>query len=186
MWRHFYSCCRQRAFGNPPAPLRGPLPPRKRWGRKQVYRRSLPPLWKRSGRVGAAAEELFSQTTAKKPGVSKMPIVPNEFGVCMVYGRCCTWGAMKSQLPLSDGARQAGEALIHSLSAFILKFLCNARYGMTRIASYLRNPMTKQCIKIFMKVDSVNESVLSPSLPSFLPYRSFSEVLSFFALFSFH
>ena len=27
-----------------------------------------------------------------------MPIVPNEFGVCMVYGRCCT---------MYDGARQA-------------------------------------------------------------------------------
>ena len=80
---------------------------------------------------------------------------------------------MKSQLPLNAGACQAGEALIHSLSAFILKFLCNARNGMTRIASYLRNPMTKQCIKIFMKVDSVNESVLSPSLPSFLPCRDF-------------
>jgi len=22
--------------------------------------------------------------------------MPNEFGVCMVYGRCCTWGAMIS------------------------------------------------------------------------------------------
>ena len=33
-------------------------------------------------------------------------------------------------------ARQ-GEALIYSLSAFILKFLCSARNGMTRIASYL-------------------------------------------------
>ena len=38
--------------------------------------------------------------------------MPNEFGVCMVYGRCCT---------RCDGARQA---------------------------CYLRNPMTKQCIKI--------------------------------------
>ncbi len=52
--------------------------------------------------------------------------------------------------------RPAREALIKSLSAFILKFLCNARNGMTRIASYLRNPMTKQCIKIFIKADSMN------------------------------
>lgn len=37
--------------------------------------------------------------TAKKPGVSQIPIVPNEFGVRMVYGRCCTG---------YDGARQAG------------------------------------------------------------------------------
>ena len=52
------------------------------------------------------------------------------------------------------------EALIKSLSAFILEFLCNARNGTTRIASYLRSPMTKQCIKILIKADSMNESVL--------------------------
>ena len=48
------------------------------------------------------------------------------------------------------------EALIKSLSAFILGFLCNARNGTTRIASYLRGPMTKQCIKILIKADSMN------------------------------
>ncbi len=48
------------------------------------------------------------------------------------------------------------EALIKSLSAFILGFLCNARNGTTRIASYLRSPMTKQCIKILIKADSMN------------------------------
>ena len=48
------------------------------------------------------------------------------------------------------------EALIKSLSAFILGFLCNARNGTTRIASYLRSPMTKQCIKILIKADSAN------------------------------
>ena len=48
------------------------------------------------------------------------------------------------------------EALIKSLSAFILEFLCNARNGTTRIASYLRSPMTKQCIKILIKADSMN------------------------------
>ena len=37
-------------------------------------------------------------STTKKPGVSNLSIVPNEFGVCMVYGRCCT---------MYDGARQA-------------------------------------------------------------------------------
>ncbi|WP_366208959.1 putative holin-like toxin [uncultured Dialister sp.] len=51
------------------------------------------------------------------------------------------------------------EALIKSLSAFILEFLCNVRNGTTRIASYLRSPMTKQCIKILIKADSMNESV---------------------------
>ncbi len=48
------------------------------------------------------------------------------------------------------------EALIQSLSAFILEFLCNVRNGTTRIASYLRSPMTKQCIKILIKADSMN------------------------------
>ncbi len=51
---------------------------------------------------------------------------------------------------------QAREALIKSLSAFILGFLCTARNGTTRIASYLRSPMTKQCIKILIKADSMN------------------------------
>ena len=48
------------------------------------------------------------------------------------------------------------EALIKSLSAFILGFLYNARNGTPRIASYLRSPMTKQCIKILIKADSMN------------------------------
>ena len=50
----------------------------------------------------------------------------------------------------------AREALIKSLSAFILEFLCNVRNGLTRIASYLRKPMTKQCIKILIKENSMN------------------------------
>ena len=48
------------------------------------------------------------------------------------------------------------EALIKSLFAFILEFLCNARNGLTRIASYLRKPMTKQRIKILIKENSMN------------------------------
>ena len=51
------------------------------------------------GEVGAEAGNHFLKTTTKKPGVSKLPIMPNEFGVCMVYGRCCTW---------YDGARHTG------------------------------------------------------------------------------
>jgi hypothetical protein len=38
----------------------------------------------------------------------------------------------------------------------LLEFLCNARNGLTRIASYLRKPMTKQCIKILIKENSMN------------------------------
>ena len=48
------------------------------------------------------------------------------------------------------------EALIKSLFAFILEFLCNARNEATRIASYLRSLMTKQCIKILIKANSMN------------------------------
>jgi len=52
------------------------------------------------------------------------------------------------------------EALIKSLSDFILVFLFNARNQSTRIASYLRRLMRKRWIKIHMKFDSANESVL--------------------------
>jgi len=52
------------------------------------------------------------------------------------------------------------EALIQSLSVFILAFLFNARNKSTRIASYLRRLITKHWIKIHMKFDSANESVL--------------------------
>ena len=82
----------------PPAPLRGPLPPRKRWGaRKYIGARSPPSLeqeWasKRSG------GEIISPDHYKETRCLQLPIVPNEFGVCMVYGRCCTG---------YDGARQA-------------------------------------------------------------------------------
>jgi hypothetical protein len=50
-------------------------------------------------------------------------------------GLCPTWQSYAG-LP-------AREALIKSLFAFILEFLCNVRNGLTRIASYLRKPMTK-------------------------------------------
>ena len=50
----------------------------------------------------------------------------------------------------------AKEALINSLFDFILEFLCNARNEVTRIASYLRSLMTKQCIKILIKANSMN------------------------------
>ena len=48
------------------------------------------------------------------------------------------------------------EALIKSLSDFILVFLFNARNQSTRIASYLRRLMTPHWIKIHMKFDSAN------------------------------
>ncbi|WP_296099527.1 hypothetical protein [Dialister sp.] len=57
---------------------------------------------------------------------------------------------------ISAGLLASREALIKSLSDFILGFLCNARNNPTRIASYLRRIMTKQCIKILMKSDSAN------------------------------
>ena len=55
-----------------------------------------------------------------------------------------------------SGTAAVKEALIKSLFVFILEFLCNARNGLTRIASYLRKPMTKQCIKILIKENSMN------------------------------
>ena len=62
----------------------------------------------------------------------------------------------RAKARLSGFYQLTREALIKSLSAFILGFLCNARNGITRIASYLRSPMTKQCIKILIKADSMN------------------------------
>ena len=50
------------------------------------------------------------------------------------------------------------ETLIQSLSDFTLEFLYIARNSLTRIASYLRKAMTKLCIKILVKADSVIES----------------------------
>ena len=50
------------------------------------------------------------------------------------------------------------ETLIQSLSDFTLESLCIARNNLTRIASYLRKGMTKLCIKILVKSDSVIES----------------------------
>jgi len=36
--------------------------------------------------------------------------MPNEFGVCMVYGCCCTWGAMVSlQILISTIIRKMGK-----------------------------------------------------------------------------
>ncbi len=59
------------------------------------------------------------------------------------------------------------EALIKSLLDFILVFLFNARNQLTRIASCLRRLMTQYWIKIHMKSDSANESVL--------PYASLAD-----------
>ena len=61
-----------------------------------------------------------------------------------------------SQMERAAVSIPSREALIKSLFAFILEFLCNARNGLTRIASYLRKPMTKQCIKILIKENSMN------------------------------
>jgi len=72
----------------------------------------------------------------------------------------CVFMAKRLHLSSMTAAFFRKEALIHSLSAFILEFLGNARNGMTQIASYLRSPMTRQCIKIFMKADSMSGSVL--------------------------
>ena len=52
------------------------------------------------------------------------------------------------------------ESKLYELISASLEFSCNARNGVTRIASDL----TQQCIKILMKADSMNESVLPEAL----------------------
>jgi hypothetical protein len=65
-----------------------------------------------------------------------------------------------STQPAAAAAPPSREALINSLFAFILEFLFNARNQSTRIVSYLRRLMTRHWIKIHMKFDSANESVI--------------------------
>ena len=62
---------------------------------------------------------------------------------------------LQGSLPESQ-SKVSKEALIKSLSDFILVFLFNARNKSTRIASYLRRLMTQHWIKIHMKFDSAN------------------------------
>ena len=92
----------------------------------------------------------------RKEAMKKYPSFPHRLFSCMERRQHKNTDTNPCQTVL----RASGEALIQSLSAFILEILCNARNEMTRIASYLRNPMTKQYIKFLIKADSVNESVL--------------------------
>ena len=73
------------------------------------------------------------------------------------------WGTQLLTLasPLGEEGHEVAkgcskEALIKSLSDFILVFLSNARNKSTRIASYLRRLMTQHWTKIHMKFDSAN------------------------------
>ena len=66
------------------------------------------------------------------------------------------WDKLLSRILTLSKDMRFKEALIKSLSNFILAFLFNARKKTTRIASYLRSLMTKHWIKIHMKFDSTN------------------------------
>ena len=68
----------------------------------------------------------------------------------------CSIEALSREISCHHAACAIREALIKSLSDFILEFLFNARNKSTRIASYLRRLMTKHWIKIHMKFDSAN------------------------------
>ena len=103
------------------------------------------------------------------------PVIRFSVGICGSREYGIGWPMQNGTIPFPAGP--AKEALIKSLSDFILGFLCNARNNSTRIASYLRQQscigllsqdkliglpfilgrvMTKQCIKILMKSDSAN------------------------------
>ena len=120
----FIASCGSVPSANPPSPLRGPLPPRKRWGaRKYIAARHPPPQrgWtsKHSGGVAffslnlllrkrwgarkyiGARSSLEEGWAGRRSGGKiifpdhyketrclQLPVMPNEFGVCMVYGRC--------------------------------------------------------------------------------------------------
>jgi hypothetical protein len=81
----------------------------------------------------------------------------------------------KVKFALADRDIRAGasrEALIKSLSDFILGFLCNARNSSTRIASYLKQ---QSCIGL------LSQGKLAPFLhikaPSFYPWPSYDEAV---------
>jgi hypothetical protein len=72
----------------------------------------------------------------------------------------------------SPSSTVSKEALIKSLSDFILGFLCNARNNSTRIASYLRQ---QSCIGL------LSQGKLALSLhikaPSFYPWPDYDEAV---------
>ena len=65
---------------------------------------------------------------------------------------CLTSGDERSAIKTLGYAR---ETLIKSLSDFTLEILYMAKKKKKKIASYLRKVMTKLCIKILVKSDSV-------------------------------
>ena len=78
--------------------------------------------------------------------------------------QCKEWDDANSELfkESHDAAvhKISYESKLYELISASLEFLCNARNGVTRIASDL----TQQCMKILMKADSMNESVLPEAL----------------------
>ena len=92
----FYSFLRKRAIGKSPLATSWPSPAPQAVGRKEVYRRSPSPpkKWGWAGRRSGG--KIIFPDHYKETRCLQLPVMPNEFGVCMVYGRCCTWGAMIS------------------------------------------------------------------------------------------
>ena len=92
--------------------------------------------------------------------------LPGRFSCVFMYGNT------PIAVLRADGNLQFKEALIKSLSDFILGFLCNARNNSTRIASYLRQ---QSCIGL------LSQDKLAPSLhtkvPSFYSWPSYDEAV---------
>ena len=78
--------------------------------------------------------------------------------------QCKEWDDANSELfkESHDAAvhKISYESKLYELISASLEFSCNAGNGVTRIASDL----TQQCMKILMKADSMNESVLPEAL----------------------
>ena len=109
---------------------------------------SLPPPSSRAGgRAGMEGKDMGVIETLRRE-ISCLRHTTGEWDFAALWRLCIE---SPSQPKLASR-----EALIKSLFVFILEFLCNARNGLTRIASYLRKPMTKQCIKILIKENSMN------------------------------
>ena len=122
--------------------------------RKDTLRLSRPPNGGQAG-SGVSLRRLTSYTLCHYvafPSRGNKGLRRESYCViCFLYhSRGTPFGCWRHHLS------SAKEALIKSLSDFILEFLSNARNKSTRIASYLRRLMTQHWIKIHMKFDSAN------------------------------
>ncbi|WP_303142546.1 hypothetical protein [uncultured Dialister sp.] len=98
------------------------------------------------------------------------PVIRFSVGICGSREYGIGWPMQNGTIPFPAGP--AKEALIKSLSDFILGFLCNARNNSTQIASYLRQ---QSCIGLLSQ-DKLALS-LHIKAPSFYSWPIYDEAV---------